>query len=98
MKTYTKNFIGKGKQVGQMNIIKVIIPLEEVNKTIFELNGVKYVGFEIAKMQNPDKFGRTHTAYYQTLEITEDKKETEAPPTKKRASKKSKAETSDLPF
>lgn len=80
MKTYKKNFIGKGTQVGTMQIVKVIIPVAEAAKTIFEKNGVKYFGFEVAKMKEADKYGRTHTVYFQTVEASqEEPKQDEAP-------------------
>ena len=79
MKTYQKHFIGKGTQVGQMNIVKCVIPVEEAEKTIFEKNGKKYYSFEVAKMQSPDKFERTHTIYFQTVEVTEEPKQNKAP-------------------
>ena len=79
MKTYKKNYIGKGTQVGSMNIVKCVIPVEEAQKTIFEKNGVKYYSFEVAKMQSVDKFNRTHTIYFQTEEVTEEKKQDKAP-------------------
>ena len=72
MKTYKKNFIGKGTQVGTMQIVKIIIPIAEAEKTMFEKNGVKYFGFEVAKMKEADKYGRTHTVYYQTVETNQE--------------------------
>ena len=89
--TYKKNFIGKGKQVGTMEIIKVVIPIEAAEGAVFEKDGVKYLGFEVAKMQNPDKFERTHTVYFTTRENTP----TVADPLKKQPSTDPE---DDLPF
>lgn len=96
MATYTKNYIGKGKQVNELDIVKVSIPLEKAMKATYEKDGVTYISFEIAKMQNPDNFGRTHTCYYQTKETAQVNE-----PTAKRSrgkGKKQKTEYIDLPF
>jgi hypothetical protein len=98
MKTYTKNYIGKGKQVNEsMDIVRVVIPVEEAMKTVFEKNGISYISFEVAKMKEADKFGRTHTVYYQTRE--EDETETPEPkPKKVRKTKTQEVDKDDLPF
>ncbi len=108
MKSYTKNYIGKGTQVAGMDIVKVTLKVEELLKLTHEFNGVEYLTFEIAKMQKTDDYGRTHTAY---VSVRDDEKEEEAAPAKtakkaaRKADKKAKKaepvmETadSDLPF
>lgn len=98
MKTYTKNYIGKGKQVnGTMDIVRVVIPVEEAMKTVFEKNGISYLSFEVAKMKEADKFGRTHTVYFQTREEAEEKP-AEQKPKKSKKAKTQEEENDDLPF
>ena len=63
MKKYTKSYIGKGTAVAGMEIVKVTLKVEELLKVTHEYQGLEYLTFELAKMQNPDEFGRTHTAY-----------------------------------
>lgn len=67
MKTFEKIYIGKGKQVGDLAIVKVTLKLEDLQALSFEFEGTKYVSFEVAQMINPDNFGRTHTCYYSKL-------------------------------
>ena len=67
MKTFEKIYIGKGKQVGDLNIVKVTLKLEDLQALAFEFEGTKYVSFEVAQMINTDNFGRTHTCYYSKL-------------------------------
>jgi hypothetical protein len=94
MTNFIKNYIGKGKQVEEMDIVKIFIPVDKLEACTFEKDGTRFVGFEVAKMLNPDKFGRTHTVYF-----TE--KATPAPPKEpaKRARKRKEVPaTNDLPF
>ena len=74
MKSYKKNYIGKGTQVENMDIVKVTLKVEEILKHKHEFEGSEYITFEVARMQQPDKFGRTHTAYITTSEELEEKK------------------------
>ena len=66
MTTFEKHYIGKGTQVENLDIIKIVLPVEGLEKAVFEKNGVKYISFEVAKLRGEDKFGRTHTCYYQS--------------------------------
>lgn len=70
MKTFKKNYIGKGTQVENLDIVKVSLKVEELLKFKYEFQGDEYITFEVAKMQQPDKFGHTHTAYVSKLEET----------------------------
>ena len=99
MTTFEKHYIGKGTQVNNLEIVKVVLPIEGIEAAIFEKEGIKYLGFEVAKMKTPDKFGRTHTCYYQTKVYTEDAPAVQ-PEKQKKASKKEPAvpEEDDLPF
>lgn len=90
MKTYKKNFIGKGTQVANMSIAKCTVKVSELLKFVHDYNGDDYVTFEVAKMKEPDKFGRDYTVYCTSTEEL-----AEAKPKQKRKSKK---EPADLPF
>ena len=103
MTTFEKHYIGKGTQVENLDIIKIVIPVEGLEKAVFEMNGVKYLSFEVVKLRGEDKFGRTHTCYYQTKVSASIPTQDEAAEKQKKASKKkSKKETAgaedDLPF
>jgi len=74
MKTYKKNYIGKGTQVANMQITKVTLKVAELLKFKHEFEGEEYITFEVAKMQNPDKFGREYTVYCTTREEIEEEK------------------------
>jgi len=63
MKTYIKNYIGKGTQNPKLDIVKVTLRMDQVLNFKHEYAGSEYITFEVAKMVQPDKFGRTHTAY-----------------------------------
>jgi Ran GTPase-activating protein (RanGAP) involved in mRNA processing and transport len=69
--TFEKHYIGKGTQVKDLDIIKVVIPMPIDEKAIFEKEGKQYLSFEVSRMKEPDKFGRTHTCYFQTREAGE---------------------------
>jgi hypothetical protein len=101
MTTFEKHYIGKGTQVNDLDIVKVVIPMEDAFKATFVKNGITYLSFEVAKMKSPDKFNRTHTCYYQTKVQSETAKDQE--PEKQKKAKKSKKQKSepaedDLPF
>jgi hypothetical protein len=68
MKSFKKNYIGKGTQVENMEIVKVTLKVEEILKHKHEYDGNEYLTFEVAKMKQADNFGRTHTAYVTTRE------------------------------
>ena len=90
MKTYKKNYIGKGTQHETLNLVKITLKAEELLKYQHDYEGEMYISFEMAKMQNPDKFGRTHTVYVNTREESPD----EDPKPKKRG-RKPKKETAE---
>ena len=79
MKTYKKNYIGKGKKVAELDIVKITCKLEDLQNFAYcYKDGVEeYVTFEVAKMKKPDNFGRDYTVYVNTEEEAED--EDEAP-------------------
>jgi hypothetical protein len=104
MKTFKKNWIGKGKQVAGLDIVKVTCKLEDLRNFAYTFDGVEYVTFEVAKMKNPDSYGRDHTVYVSTqeeVETPEAPKQDEKSSKKPKKSKKATAETGsedDLPF
>lgn len=100
MTTFEKHYIGKGTQVNDLDIVKVVIPMEDALKATFVKNGITYISFEVAKMRNPDKFNRTHTCYYQTKEQSEPAKDKEPEQQKKtdKRKKKNQPAEDDLPF
>ena len=103
MTTFEKHYIGKGTQVANLDIIKIVLPVAGLEKAVFEMNGVKYISFEVAKLKDEDKFGRTHTCYFQTKVSSAIPTQDEAADKqKKTAKKKSKKEPvgaeDNLPF
>ena len=49
--------------------------MDEALKFQHEFEGGKYLTFELSKLQQPDKYGQTHTAYVSVKEETDDKKQ-----------------------
>ncbi|SHK11792.1 hypothetical protein SAMN05444280_1751 [Tangfeifania diversioriginum] len=80
-KKYSKAWIGKGVQHEKLDLVRVTLKTEDAMKHQHEFEGVKLLTFELSKLQEPDKFGRTHTAYVSVPE------EVEAVKPKKTASK-----------
>jgi hypothetical protein len=59
-----KTYLGKGKSVGDYDMVNFSIELSAIPKEkIIEYNGKKYLKLTIAKMKNPDKFGKDYTIY-----------------------------------
>ena len=80
-----------------------MIPVEGLEKAVFVVNGIKYLSFEVAKLREEDKFGRTHTCYYQTKVSAAIPTQDEAAEKQKKADKKSSKKQAqpaedDLPF
>ena len=103
MTTFEKHYIGKGTQVENLDIVRIVLPVEGHEAAVFEKNGVKYLSFEVAKLKQEDKFGRTHTCYYQTKVSATIPTQDEEPAKQKKADKKkTKKQTAgtddDLPF
>lgn len=80
MKTFRKEYIGKGKKTENLEIVKVTLKVEDLQKHIYEKEGEQYLTFEVAQLKSPDKFGRTHTCYVSVLE--EEKKKYRKPKSK----------------
>ena len=68
MKTYKKIYIGKGKSVEGLQIIKISFNMTAVQELTHEYKGETYLSFEVAKMKQPDQFGNDFTVYVNKLE------------------------------
>jgi len=79
MTNFMKTYIGKGKQISNYDIVKVTLTAAEVLKHKYTKDGVEYITFEVAKMKEADKYGRTHTAYVTTPEYKVEKAIVEEP-------------------
>lgn len=64
MKTFRKIYLGKGRKIQNLPIVKITCKLENLQSIAYDFEGTDYVTFEIAQMLKPDQFGRTHTCYY----------------------------------
>lgn len=67
MKTFEKNYIGKGTQVANLSIVKFSFKMSEIAKLTHEYNGEDFLTFEVAKLKNADSFGHGYTAYVNKL-------------------------------
>jgi N-acyl-L-homoserine lactone synthetase len=65
---FSKKYIGKGKQVGNRNIVEVSLKIDELQNHTFEYEGETYIKFNVAKLKEPDQFGKTHTVYVSVKE------------------------------
>ncbi len=72
MKTFKKNYIGKGTQVANLSIVKFSFKLSEIVKLTHVFNGEDFLTFEIAKLKSPDSFGHDYTAYVNKMVETQD--------------------------
>ena len=70
MASFTKHYIGKGVEHETLDLVKVTLKMEEVLKFKHQFEGSEYLTFELARLQEADKFGRTHTYYVSTKEET----------------------------
>ena len=103
MTTFEKHYIGKGTQVENLDIVRIVLPVEGLEAAVFEKNGVKYLSFEVAKLKQEDKFGRTHTCYYQTkvssnIPIQDEEPAKQKKTEKKKTKKQTAGADDDLPF
>jgi len=98
MKKFVKNYIGKGKKVEGLEIIKINLKISDIVKFAHKYNDEDYISLEVAKLQNTDNFGHDYTVYVNRLEEEQVSEPAPAPkkPTKK--SKATKQETSEVPF
>ncbi len=64
MKSFKKNYIGKGTTSEKFeNGVKMPLKVEDLLKFQYTFKAEKYITFEVARMKKPDKYGRTHNAY-----------------------------------
>ena len=73
-KKYSKAYIGKGVQHDKLDLVRVTLKIEELLKHQHEFQGEKLLTFELSRLQEPDKFGRTHTAFVSVKEEAEPEK------------------------
>ena len=95
LKNFLKNFIGKGKQIKGLQIIKVTVNMDGLEHFTYEFNGEQYLTFEVAKMKSPDQFGREYTVYVSRQEEIEEETEPKQEKPAKKTSKKNVKETMD---
>ena len=102
MKNYNKIYLGKGTKVSNLDIISFSIDMDQADKLAFEYNGRRFVKLEIAKLQTPDNFERTHTVYAsikgEMEETRESKEETAKAPKRTRKTAASTVNEPVLPF
>ena len=102
MKKFEKTYIGKGKQVANLDIVRISVKLEDLMKLAHNYEGTLFVTFEVARLQKEDNFGHTHTAYVNKLVETPDKpaENAKAPKKTRKAAKElvPAEENPDLPF
>ena len=67
-KKFLKHYIGKGRQVADLQIVKITCKLADLERFSYDFSGTKYVSFEVAKMKTADNFGRNFTAFVSVLE------------------------------
>ena len=68
MKKFVKNYIGKGKKVEGLEIIKVNLKISDIVKFAHKYNDEDYISLEVAKLQSSDNFGHDYTVYVNRLE------------------------------
>jgi hypothetical protein len=51
-----------------MDIVEVSLKLEELHDHTFKYEGETYVKFNVAKLKEPDQYGKTHTVYVSVKE------------------------------
>jgi hypothetical protein len=90
MKKFEKSYIGKAKQVDGLQIIKVSLKVADILKFAHQYEGEDYISFEVARMQQPDKYGRQYTVYVNSLVEHEEEQEKVDPLGKKKTKRKQK--------
>jgi hypothetical protein len=101
MKTFEKNYIGKGTQVANLSIVKFSFKMSEIAKLTHVFNGEDYLTFEVAKLKNTDSFGHDYTAYVNKMVETPETQSSQvqdAPQKKLRKPKKSTATKNEDPI
>jgi hypothetical protein len=88
MKKFEKNYLGKARQVDGLRIIKVTLKVADILKFAHNYEGEDYISFEVARMQNPDQFGRQYTVYVNSLVEHQEEKSKEGPSKKNTTKRK----------
>lgn len=88
MKKFEKNYLGKARQVEGLRIIKVTLKVADILKFAHNYEGEDYISFEVARMQNPDKFGRQYTVYVNSLVEHQEERGKETPAKKNTTKRK----------
>ena len=91
MKTFEKNYIGKGTQVANLSIVKFSFKMSELAKLTHVFNGEDYITFEVAKLKNTDSFGHGYTAYVNKMVETPEPEASQVQETPKNTRKPKKA-------
>lgn len=86
MANYTKAYIGKGTKIENLDIVRVTLSIEELERFIYMYEGKKLITFELAALKEADKYGKTHTAY-----VSQREEETAIAETKPKRQRKPKA-------
>lgn len=77
--TANKTYLGKGKSVGNYDMVNFSICLSSIPKEkIIEYEGKKYLKCTIAKMKSPDQWGKDYTIYLDEF-VPEKKEQSEMP-------------------
>ena len=87
MKTFEKIYIGKGKQIKDLRIVRISLRVEDILEHAHEFNGEQFITFEVASLQNPDKFGNGYTVYVSKKVETETEAAKTAVPEPKKGKK-----------
>ena len=66
--TFSKKYIGKGKQIENMDIVELSLNMAELQNHTFEYEGETYVKFNVAKLKESDQYGKTHKVYVSVKE------------------------------
>jgi hypothetical protein len=90
MKKFEKHYLGKAKQVDGLQIIKVSLKVADILKFAHQYEGEDYISFEVARMQQPDKYGRQYTVYVNSLVEHEEEQGKVDPAGKKKTKRKQK--------
>jgi hypothetical protein len=93
MKKFVKKYIGKASKEEGLEIIKVNLKITDLVKFAHKYNNEDYISLEIARLQNPDKFGHDYTVYVNRLE----EEQAESSPAPKKQTKKAKASKQEVP-
>ena len=58
-----KKYVGRGKRVGNYDLINLTIGEEKLKQHWFENMGKRYVKLTIGKKKETDQYGKTHTVW-----------------------------------